>query len=987
MKNFFIKNWVHFAVVAVFFIITFVYFSPEFEGYGLKQHDIEQHVGMSHETAMYREKFGKEPLWTNSMFGGMPTTQISMLYDGNMFQKSMTWFLTFFGVTAGIFFVHLIGFYIFSRLVKLKPIVGVVGALAFAFSSYEIIILQAGHNSKALTVALMAPVLGAFIYSFKSNWKWGAVLSCIFMSFQMASNHLQVTYYFGILLLFLGAYFLFDAIKNKTYKPFLLSTSTLILAYVIALLANYGNIALTNEYSAETIRGGNDVTITPEGTPKEVTKGLDKDYITNWSYGKGESFTLVSPYVKGSASVGLGQSSFKDLIESSDLETKQINDALSAPYPVYWGDQPMTSGPVYLGVVVVFLSLLGLVYLKDRSKWIYLGVSILALMLSWGKNYMGLTDFFIDNVPGYNKFRTVTIILVLVELCLPVIMVLLLNKLIVDREEIKANKKPFLITSGVFFVVLFLIKSMGLSDGYTTKDELNRVSNIKAEVTKQIYEVDPAELAKNGIDVNNPQQMNQVIDNQVNLSTEQFESMKQARKVIFNSSMNRSLLFSILTIGLIALVFYTSISSLYVVAGVGLLVLLDLIPVDKNYLSTEEDESGKYKYWVLKEEKGYPVATNQADLSILENEIKNPAVASLVNKGAQEGARKADELGYTGGYRTRVIDAYKFSALNFATNYRVMDYDGFWSSTRASYFHKSLGGYHGAKLTNIQNLFDFHLSKTNNKVIDMLNVKYIIQGEQMAPNPTALGNAWFVKSVRSVPTVNDEILALGKVLEIKNLGKGEFIVNGKKVAEAKVHGTEKLQYFIPGKDTLAIPLSNGLTKGMQALFVMDANGSTNLIPKMTQNADTANSFQTFVSIELLSDFAPESEAIMISAESSKLTKKSFSAEGSIKMTSYLPNKIEYTADCKGNQLAVFSEIYYTNGWKAYVDGQEVEIRKVDYLLRGLELKGGKHKVVFEFDLPKYHKANTYSIIALLILLGGIGASVYTDRKSKVKSAE
>jgi hypothetical protein len=987
MKNFFIKNWVHFAVVAVFFIITFVYFSPEFEGYGLKQHDIEQHVGMSHETAMYREKFGKEPLWTNSMFGGMPTTQISMLYDGNMFQKSMTWFLTFFGVTAGIFFVHLIGFYIFSRLVKLKPIVGVVGALAFAFSSYEIIILQAGHNSKALTVALMAPVLGAFIYSFKSNWKWGAVLSCIFMSFQMASNHLQVTYYFGILLLFLGAYFLFDAIKNKTYKPFLLSTSTLILAYVIALLANYGNIALTNEYSAETIRGGNDVTITPEGTPKEVTKGLDKDYITNWSYGKGESFTLVSPYVKGSASVGLGQSSFKDLIESSDLETKQINDALSAPYPVYWGDQPMTSGPVYLGVVVVFLSLLGLVYLKDRSKWIYLGVSILALMLSWGKNYMGLTDFFIDNVPGYNKFRTVTIILVLVELCLPVIMVLLLNKLIVDREEIKANKKPFLITSGVFFVVLFLIKSMGLSDGYTTKDELNRVSNIKAEVTKQIYEVDPAELAKNGIDVNNPQQMNQVIDNQVNLSTEQFESMKQARKVIFNSSMNRSLLFSILTIGLIALVFYTSISSLYVVAGVGLLVLLDLIPVDKNYLSTEEDDSGKYKYWVLKEEKGFPVASNQADLAILENEIKNPAVAALVNKGAKEGARKADELGYTGGYRTRVIDAYKFSALNFATNYRVMDYDGFWSSTRASYFHKSLGGYHGAKLTNIQNLFDFHLSKTNNKVIDMLNVKYIIQGEQMAPNPTALGNAWFVKSVRSVPTVNDEILALGKVLEIKNLGKGEFIVNGKKVAEAKVHGTEKLQYFIPGKDTLAIPLSNGLTKGMQALFVMDANGSTNLIPKMTQNADTANSFQTFVSIELLSDFAPESEAIMISAESSKLTKKSFSAEGSIKMTSYLPNKIEYTADCKGNQLAVFSEIYYTNGWKAYVDGQEVEIRKVDYLLRGLELKGGKHKVDFEFDLPKYHKANTYSIIALLILLGGIGASVYTDRKSKVKSAE
>ncbi|MBI1836280.1 MAG: YfhO family protein [Flavobacteriia bacterium] len=968
MKNFFIKNWMHFAVIALFFIVTFVYFSPEFQGYGLKQHDIEQHVGMAHETMMYREKFNKEPLWTNSMFGGMPTTQISMLYDGNIFQNIITCVYLLLGVPTGIFFMHLIGFYLFSRFLKLKPLVGVIGAFAFAFSSYEIIVLQAGHNSKAMTVALIAPVIGAFIYAYKTNWKWGAILSAFFMALELASNHLQVTYYFGILLLFLGIYFLIEAIKNKKIKNFMYSSGAVMVAYLIALLANYGNISLTNEYAKETIRGGNDVTITPEGKAKIKSEGLDKDYITNWSYGKGESFTLLSPYVKGSATVGLGQSNFVELIENSDLDPEDIKNSLEAPYAVYWGDQPMTSGPVYLGVVVVFLALLGMVIIKDRSKWIYLGASILALLLSWGKNYMGLTDFFIDYIPGYNKFRTVTIILVVVELCIPIIMVLLLNKIILNREEIKVHKKPFLVTSGVFLLFLIIVKFAGLNDGFATQAEKDRLASIRPEIEKQILSTDPEQLKQYGIDINNVEQVNQVIEGQIETTNKQFDSMREARNLIFSSSMNRSILFTILTIGLLLLIYYTSISSLYIVAGLGILILMDLIPVDRNYLNSDTDDRGEYKFWTAKENKLFPISTNAGDLAILENEIRNPSIAKLVAKGEAEGKQKADELGYSGSYRARVIDAYKFSALNFATDYRVMDYDGFWSSTRASYFHKSLGGYHGAKLNNIQNLFNFHLSKTNNKVIDMLNVKYIIQGEKMNLNPTALGNAWFVKKIKSVPTVNAEILALGKILEIKNIGKGTFFVNGKIVSEAKVHGSEKIQYLIDGKDTMSIPLSNGLTKGMQALFVMDANGSTNLIPKSTQLVDTASSFQSFVSIELLSDFDPQNEAIMVKEEASKIASKSFTAEGLIKLNSYLPNKLVYTAECKGNQMAVFSEIYYRNGWKAFVDGKETEIRKVDYLLRGLELKSGKHKIEFVFDLPKYHKANLYSIIASLILL-------------------
>ncbi|MDP5099221.1 MAG: YfhO family protein [Crocinitomicaceae bacterium] len=985
MKNFFIKNWQHFAVVIVFLIITIFYFAPEFNGYNLKQHDVEQYLGMSQETKMFREKTGQEPLWTNSMFGGMPTTQISTLYTGNIFQKMIISFLGFVGVPSGIFLMHLLGFYILALCLRMKPLIGFIGALAFAFASYEIVILQAGHNSKAMTVALMAPVVGAFILAYRHNWKWGAILSALFMSFELASNHLQVTYYLAFLLLGLGIFELFKVLKTKDFKKFTVSSAAILGAYGLAIFINYGNISMTNDYAKNTIRGGNDIDIKPDGSPAVAnTKGLDKDYITNWSYGIGESFTLVSPYVKGSASVLLADTKFRDQIENSDRSPSEIKTIMEAQYALYWGDQPMTSGPVYIGVIMIFLVLLGMVYIKDNSKWVYLSVAVLALMLSWGKNFMGLTDFFIDFIPGYNKFRTVTIIMILIELCIPIIAMLLLQKLYEERETIKETKKKFLIVSGVFFVFLLAVKIVGLGDNYTTAQELEQINSMPEAMRQQVLTMDPQMMAQNyGVDVTNKEQFDAFIDAQIEGRTEGYNLLKTARMDIFNASMNRSLLFAFFAIAIFALYFYTSINTYVIYGAVAVLIMVDLIPVANNYLSSETLDNGDYKHWMPEADAKYPLSPSTADLQILEIESANPSIKKAIMNGDRDGKRKADELGYSGSEKRKVIDSYRFSALNFATNYRVFDYNNPWGSSRTSYFHKSLGGYHGAKLRNIQNLFDFQLAQSNNKVLDMLNVKYFIQGENLVPNRTAMGTAWFVRSVETKESPNDEIRALGNEFKITNVGSGKFFVNGVEQKEATVYGAETIQYLMAGKDTLKVPLSNGLSEGMEALFVVDANGTTNLVPNTTLLADSLNSFVKLAQIKVMNEFKVREEVVILNDEAKKLKRRSFTGEGSIKMDSYAPNRIVYSSSSSKEQLAIFSEIYYNDGWKAFVDGKESDILKVNYLLRAIELPAGNHKIEFKFELPQYTKSNNYAIFGSVLLFAMLGGLIFFDLKKKL----
>ena len=363
---------------------------------------------------------------------------------------------------------------------------------------------------------------------------------------------------------------------------------------------------------------------------------------------------------------------------------------------------------------------------------------------------------------------------------------------------------------------------------------------------------------------------------------------------------------------------------------------------------------------------------------------QNKSLYAAIAKAERKAKIKADELEYVGEAKQRLIDSYRFSTLNSLTNYRVFDYSSGFGSSRVSYFHKSLGGYHGAKLRNIQNLYDFHLSRSNNKVYDMLNVKYFIQEGRLRQNPTAMGNAWLVKSIKKVKTPNEEILSLGSTFKVENIGSGQFLVNRVPLKQTIVSGNEKLQYLNGAKDTLDIQLPNGLSKGMKALFVMDASGKTSLIQAQTQSLDTANSFKQLVSIEIKSEFNVNSEAIILQSEAKKLTKSSYSGNGSVKMTSYAPNKITYEANVDGKQLIIFSEIYYKDGWKAFVNNKETEICKVDYLLRGIEVSKGKNKIEFIFDLPKFHKSNLYSIIGTIFILCMLAGGIWLSRKNKLK---
>jgi hypothetical protein len=753
---------------------------------------------------------------------------------------------------------------------------------------------------------------------------------------------------------------------------------------LLAFVINSGNILLTNDYAKYSIRGGNDITISPDGTvAKNQSAGLDRDYITQWSYGVGETFTLISPYVKGGASEKLSDSPFAEKIQNSDLTSEQINNAMNG-YS-YWGTQPITSGPVYIGIVVFLLAFLGLIFMKNKIKWALFAITVLAIMLSWGKNFMGLTNFFIDHIPAYNKFRAVTIILIVVEVTIPVMGVLFLNEIIKQRDQFLAKKKQVMIALGAFVLFLIIVRVAGLSDGYTNPMETKQYAGLNEMYMGQVMQMDPqAAMANYQLDLSNPQQVQEFVKMQVDSQMAAFNDVKAARKEIFASSMTRSILFAIFAAGVFLIFLYTKTektANIVLITGLAILTFADVVPVAYNYLGAVDNAAGTdYKYW---EDKGlglFPLEATKADEEILAAEVsKNPALASKVAKGEAKGKQLADELELEGAARINAINSRRFYALTNATNYRVFDFSTGFSSSRSTYFHKSLSGYHGAKLRNINNLIEFQLSKTNNKVLDMLNVKYFIQPLQNGTdtailNPTALGNAWLVKEVRALSTPNDEIRALGNKFKIENKGTGVLLVNKMPVKQAEVYGGESLQYLAPGRpDTIPVQLASGLPKGQEAMFVMDSRGSTNLVPLMTLQMDTTKSFTPLVQLKVESSFDPANEAVMLSEFAGKLSKKKFTGEGTIQLTSSSPNKLTYKADMKGDQLAVFSEIYYPIGWKAIVDGKETPILKVDYLLRGLELKSGPHKIEFVYDLPKYATVNMVarigSIVLLLLLLG------------------
>lgn len=959
------KHWIHLLAFGLFILTTFIYFQPQFSGYGLVQHDIEQFKGMSNEINHHRETVGEEPLWTNSMFGGMPTYQISTYFEGNLVGRTAKALQLWMASPAGLFFAYLIGFYIMLLCMRINPKVAILGAFAFAFSSYYIIIIQAGHDTKAMAIAFAAPVVGAFYMAYRSSIKWGLLLSALFMGFELYANHIQVTYYLAILLIFLGIGELVIAARKKQLINFFKVTAGLIVVYLFAMGINYGRLSLTNDYAKYTIRGGNDITINVDGTSNEniSTSGLDKDYITQWSYGIGESMTLVSPNIKGAASSALGNSQFSDLLRSPELRTKAN---LVAQNNVYWGDQPFTSGPVYLGVIVFFLAVLAMVYLKGPIKWMLFGATVLTLMLSWGKNFMGLTDFFLDYVPFYNKFRAVTIVLAIVELTVPLLAVLFLNEIYKKRDEVKKNIKPFYITSGVLVALFVVLTYTGLGDGYLSQQENAFLYSYEDQVKEHLANEDPQVLMQNGIDINNPQHVQQVVSQQMERVDEQFGALVDVRKSIYQSSMWRSIIFMLVGIALIAMYLKTSIRKELFLAGLLVFIIIDLVQVDLNYLNNKKTNGRTYDFWVEQSKKDFPVPPSPADKEVLELEIAaNPDLAAIVNsvKVEPKGLRRQvnqDELWLK-----------KLQTLGAATNYRVYEPAIGFNSSRASYFHKAVNGYHGAKLRRIQNVKDFHIDYNNMEVLNMLNVKYILQNDRAIPNSGALGSAWLVKEVNVQDNSNLELLALGTLFSIENQSSHTLFVNDEAVEEALISGKENIILY--GSDSLYIDMSQILRNKIDAAFVVDINGETEWLPLRELEKDTLDSFQPLISVRVAHEFDPRNEVIIGEEYASQLSSLTYNGNGTIEMISYAPNEIKYDVNVQDTQLAVFSEIYYPDGWNAYINGEKVDILRVNYLLRGIELNEGNYELVMKFEVPKFKNSNTFAYagsILLFILIGG-----------------
>ncbi|WP_047415273.1 YfhO family protein [Cellulophaga sp. Hel_I_12] len=670
---------IHFFAIALFIVAALAFFTPVLQGKVIFQSDIAQYTGMAQEQIEFKKRTGEEPYWTNSAFGGMPTFQLGAHYPHN-YIKQLDLSLRFLPRPADYLFLYLLGFYILLSCLKVDYRLAVLGALAFGFSTYLIIILGVGHNAKAHAIAYLPMLLGGIVLVFRKKYVWGFILTALAMALEINANHYQMTYYFMLLVLILGVVYLVDAVRKKQVKHFMASLALLLIAVILGIATNATSLLATKEYADWSTRGKSELTITPDGTEKVNTGGLSKEYITQYSYGITESLNLFVPRLfGGSNSEDLGEDSktFEFLVEKGISKSKALD--FTSGMPLYWGDQPGTSAPAYVGAVLFFLFFLGLFLVQKKAKWWLLGGVIMSLILSWGKNFSLLTDFMIDYFPLYDKFRAVSSIQVILELCVPILAILALAALfdtsIEKAKKLKALKTSFSITFGLG-ILIFISKGLfhfeGASDSFLEQ----------------------------------------------NYGNELMTMIRLDREAVYTSDTIRSLIYVLLT----ALVLWFFIKEKFnknvLVVLVGLLVLFDLVGVAKRYVN--DDDFVRAKLMAI------PFPETPVDQELKQDKsifrVYNPA-----------------------------------EGLNGAST---------------SYFHQSIGGYHAAKPAKMQDLFDFHIYRGNINVLNMLNVKYVMQQDEdgntyPAMNPDANGNAWFVTELQEVTTANEEILAL-KDLDTKN---------------------------------------------------------------------------------------------------------------------------------------------------------------------------------------------------------------------------
>jgi hypothetical protein len=749
MKLFFQKALPHIVAVILFFALSSIYFSPAFQDYDLRQGDIDQFIGMSKEIKDYRAVYDSDPLWTNSMFGGMPAYQISVLQSRSLPAMIITALRTIFPGPVGTLFLALLSFYILGLCMRINPWVAMLGSIGFGFASVNVLYLGAGHASKVIAIALMPAVLGGVVLTFRRSIVLGASLTALFGSLQLAANHLQMTYY---LLILLGLVAIGEGIRllaEKKAKELMKIIGVLMVAAVVALLPNMTNMLTTYEYSKYTTRGPSELTIEPNGDPiesKVKTGGLDLSYMLDYSFARGEFWSMMIPNVKGGKSSYIGNDS--DVLSHVDQRFKEAVSQQNG----YWGDQRFTGGAFYFGAIIMALFIVGMFVVKDRIKWALLLVSVIAVLLSW-KDYSGLTIFFAEYVPLFDKFRDTKMMLVVIQVAASLMAILTIDQLV--KIEHKFIQKPLLIGSGVVMGVLLLFAALPTMffDFFNAAD-LSQFDGFREQVTGNVEQT----AYLNGL----------------------IKSLESARIGIFRADLLRSLFFAAMGIAALWLISLKKINSQIVLGSLILLVLLDLWTVDRRYLNN--DKSGStYIHWVKTMEKFYPFEATASDLSILESEVKSRQLETAVQEMIE---LKEAEIGKNLDRRfPKIKDAARFGALNLNSDYRVLSLNNPFNNARVSYFHKSIGGYHGAKLRRYQELIDFYLVQEQNqfvenansigldaafksmKIHNLLNVEYLIADPNTPaiPNRHSNGNAWFVSDVTWADNADEEIIKLGEI--------------------------------------------------------------------------------------------------------------------------------------------------------------------------------------------------------------------------------
>lgn len=826
--------------ILAFVLLSFAYFFPaDIENRILFQHDTAAGAGAGQEVKEYYEQTGERSRWTNSLFGGMPMYQIAPSYDST---KSLQWvqkaYQLFLPDYVCLTFMLMLGFYILLRVFGIPVWLAGLGGIMWAFSSYFFILISAGHIWKFITLAYVPPTIAGIVLAYRGKLLWGGILTALFVALQITSNHVQMSYYFFfVILFFVGAYFE-KAWRTKTLPQFFKASAVLIVAALVGIAANVSNLYHTYAYSKETMRGKSELVQTGDAA-KQTSSGLDRDYITQWSYGIDETLTLLVPNFKGGASAALSQS------ETAMSKANPMYSSLYGSLTQYFGTQPMTSGPVYVGAFVLFLFVLGCFIVKGPLKWALIGATFFSIVLSWGKNFMPLTDFFIDYVPLYNKFRAVSSILVIAEFTIPLLAIFALKRLLEEPEILKQEKKPLgislLLTAGI--ALLLAVAPGSIGSGYVPAQEAQMLQNA---VNQQMI---PAN------------ELSGILAN-----------LGEIRAELVSSDALRS--FIIIGIGCSLLWLYASgkLRSSLTIAGITILCLADMWGVNKRYLN---------------------------DAQFVPHSIRTETFTKT----------NTDEL----ILQDTSLD---YRVLNFATST--------FDDNNTSYWHKSVGGYHPAKLRRYQEMIEHHISPEMQaaykaiataggemdsvdankfRILNMLNTKYFIfpagQQRQTVPilNPHAYGNAWFVNKVQYVNNANEEIDALDSIIPTETA-----------VVDARF------------KDVL---------KG-----------------------------------------ATESYKDSLS---------------SICLTSYAPNRLTYETNNAQDGIAVFSEIYYPDGWHVTIDGQPAELARADYILRTMYVPAGQHTIEMRFDPTSLHVTEGIAYGALALLVIGIIVAVLIAKRKYVKA--